>query len=223
MNSPNSYIDLSHTVEDGLITYKGLPAPIICDFMSHEQSRKHYAEGTEFQIGKIEMVGNSGTYIDAPFHRYSDGYDIADLKLEQLTNLEGIIINVPHQHTKEINASYFQNHQLKGKAVLVYTGWSEFWNTDTYFENHPHLTADAAHYLLNQQVKLVGIDSLNIDNIKTGERPVHSTLLGNNILIVEHLCNLADIPKNQPFLFQAIPPKIKGASSFPVRAFVQLT
>ena len=222
MQNTNQLIDLSHTIEEGLITYKGLPAPIICDFMSREESRQHYAEGTEFQIGKIEMVGNSGTYIDAPFHRYADGEDIANLLLEQLTFLQGIVISIPYQTTRTIDASYFQGLELKGKAVLVHTGWSELWKTDAYFENHPHLTADAADYLLAQKVKLVGIDSLNIDDTKGGERPVHSTLLKYNILIVEHLCNLQAIPVGQSFYFHAVPPKIKGASSFPVRAFAQL-
>lgn len=222
MENTNRLIDLSHTIEEGLITYKGLPAPIICDFMSREESRKHYAEGTEFQIGKIEMVGNSGTYMDAPFHRYVDGKDIADLLLEQLTFLQGIIVSIPYQITKRIAASYFQGFNLKKKAVLVHTGWSKHWKTDAYFEDHPHLTANAAQYLLDQKVCLVGIDSLNIDDTQGDERHVHSTLLKHDILIVEHLCNLEAIPKGQAFYFHAIPPKIKGVSSFPIRAFAQL-
>ena len=85
-------IDVSHTVEDGMITYKGLPAPIICDFLSREASRARYAEGTEFQIGKIEMVANTGTYIDSPFHRYAHGCDLSELKLEALAHLDCVVV-----------------------------------------------------------------------------------------------------------------------------------
>ena len=214
-------IDLSHTIENGLITYKGLPAPIICDYLSREQSRKVYEEGTEFQIGKIEMVANTGTYIDCPFHRYEHGKDFAALPPQLFTDIEGIRISVPYHRQKAIDASYFANVMLKGKAVLVYTGWSEHWRTDTYFENHPYLTEDAAIFLRDKGVRLVGIDSHNIDDTAKRSRPVHSTLLAKEIFIVEHLCNLDQIPSDG-FSFTALPPKLKGIGTFPVRAIAKL-
>jgi len=215
-------IDLSHTIENGLITYKGLPATIICDFLSREKSREFYEEGTEFQIGKIEMVGNSGTYIDCPFHRYADGKDLSEIALDKFADLDALVIT--HDYLKNglaIDKQVFQNLHLQGKAVLVHTNWSQKWNTDAYFENHPHLTKDAAEYLVQQKVKLVGIDSYNIDSTKTNQRPVHSILLKNEILIVEHLTNLNQLPSNT-FTFSAVPPKIKGMGTFPVRAFARI-
>lgn len=220
-NRPCQLIDLSHTIEHGLITYKGLPAPIICDYLSREKSKEIYAEGTQFQIGKIEMVSNTGTYLDCPFHRYEDGADLSQIELEQFTDLPGLVVRVPHQQTKAIDETFFANHELRGRAVLVHTGWDEYWNSDPYFENHPYLTAGAAAYLQKCGVKLVGIDSMNIDNTQSNTRPVHSTLLGANILIVEHLCNLALIP-NEGFTFSAIPPKFKGVGTFPVRALAKI-
>lgn len=210
-------IDLSHTIENGLVTYKGLPAPVICDYLSREQSRNIYEEGTEFQIGKIEMVANTGTYIDCPFHRYEYGKDFAALPAELFTDIEGIKVNVPYQRQKAIDASYFTNLELKGRAVLVHTGWSEHWRTDTYFENHPYLSEDAAIFLKDQGVRLVGIDSHNIDDTAKKSRPVHSTLLAQEIFIIEHLCNLDQLPSNG-FSFTALPPRIKGLGTFPVRA-----
>lgn len=210
-------IDLSHTIENGLVTYKGLPAPVICDYLSREQSRNIYEEGTEFQIGKIEMVANTGTYIDCPFHRYEYGKDFAALPAELFTDIEGIKVNVPYQQQKAIDASYFTNLELKGRAVLVHTGWSEHWRTDTYFENHPYLSEDAAIFLRDQGVRLVGIDSHNIDDTAKKSRPVHSTLLAQEIFIIEHLCNLDQLPSNG-FSFTALPPRIKGLGTFPVRA-----
>lgn len=210
-------IDLSHTIENGLVTYKGLPAPVICDYLSREQSRNIYEEGTEFQIGKIEMVANTGTYIDCPFHRYEYGKDFAALPAELFTDIEGIKVNVPYQQQKAIDASYFTNLELKGRAVLVHTGWSEHWRTDTYFENHPYLSEDAAIFLKDQGVRLVGIDSHNIDDTAKKSRPVHSTLLAQEIFIIEHLCNLDQLPSNG-FSFTALPPRIKGLGTFPVRA-----
>ncbi len=213
-------IDLSHTVEDGLITYKGLPAPIICDYLSREASRKVYAEGTEFQIGKIEMVSNTGTYLDSPFHRYADGKDLSNLSLEQLAHLDGLLIHVPPTSGRIIDESWFAGLDVRGKAVLIHTGWSRHWKTDQYFEGHPYLTEAAAQALKSGGATLVGIDTYNIDDITDGRRPVHTVLLGADILIVEHMCNLESIPADRSFRFYAVPVKVKAFGTFPVRAFV---
>lgn len=215
------YVDLSHVIYDGLITYKGLPAPIICDYLSREDSRSRYAEGTEFQIGKIDMVTNTGTYIDCPFHRYEDGKDLSEVDLESFVDIEGIVIRADYKNGLAITAEAFKNKELRNRAVLVHTGWDEHWATDKYFENHPYLTEDAAIYLRDCGVKLVGIDSHNIDYTGIGTRPVHSTLLKAEILIAEHLCNLKNIP-DEGFTFSAVPPKFKGAGTFPVRAFAKI-
>jgi kynurenine formamidase len=214
-------IDLSHTIEHGLVTYKGLPAPIICDYLSREDSKKRYAEGTEFQIGKIEMVANTGTYLDCPFHRFAHGKDLSEVGLEAFTDLDAIVFTVPFSQTLEITEAHFKNVDVKNKAVLVHTGWDKHWNTDKYYENHPYLTEGAAKYLRDNGAKLVGIDSHNIDNTTGNTRPVHTTLLGADILIVEHLCNLNSLPKDG-FTFSAVPPKFKGVGTFPVRAMAKV-
>ncbi|MCF0073769.1 cyclase family protein [Dyadobacter sp. CY261] len=216
---PEQLVDLSHTIFDGLITYKGLPAPIICDFLSRENSKGKYEEGTEFQIGKIEMVSNTGTYIDCPFHRFAHGKDLSEVGLEAFANLESITIDATG--VMEIGIEYFRNLEVRGKAVMVKTGWSNNWNTDAYYENHPFLTRETAEYLRDCGVKLVGIDSHNIDDTRGNSRPVHTILLGAEILIVEHLCNLEQLPESG-YLFSAVPPKFKGVGTFPVRAFAAL-
>ena len=215
------FIDLSHIVEAGMITYKGIPAPIICDFLSREASRNTYAEGTEFHIGKIELVANTGTYIDSPFHRFADGNDLSELTLTQIAELEGIMIRHDLAQGRAIDVAAFAGLDLKGKAVLVNTNWAQHWRTDHYFEGHPHLTAAAAEYLVQAQVTLVGIDSYNIDSTDDGTRPVHTILLGNNIPIVEHLCQLDQLP-SQGFHFSAVPVKVKQFGTFPVRAYARL-
>jgi len=212
-------IDLSHTIFDGLITYKGLPAPIICDYLSREQSKANYEQGTEFQIGKITMVTNTGTYIDCPFHRFEHGKDLSEVALEQFADLDAITINA--KDVIEIGKEYFVGKELRNKAVLVFTNWAKHWNTEHYFENHPYLTEEAAQYLKECQVKLVGIDSHNIDDTRGKSRPVHTTLLGAEILITEHLCNLDKLPVSG-YKFNAVPPKFKGAGTFPVRAYASL-
>jgi kynurenine formamidase len=215
-DSPN-LIDLSHTVEHGLVTYKGLPAPIICDYLSREASRKFYAAGTEFQIGKIEMVANTSTYLDSPFHRYAEGKDLSQLELSKLANPPGVKVSCKDKQA--IDSSCFpRGVDLAGKAVLVETGWSRHWNTAQYFEGHPFLTEDAATLLAGSGAALVGIDSHNIDDIQDLRRPVHSILLGREIPIVEHMTNLARLPENG-FRFFAVPVKVKGFGTFPVRAF----
>lgn len=217
----NRLIDLSHVIEDGMITYKGLPAPIICDFLSREESKKRYEPGTEFQIGKIEMVSNTGTYIDCPFHRYVDGEDLSQVSIDRFAELEALLVNVDLKKGNGIGKEVFEGLKLKGKAVLVNTNWSKHWRTDAYFEDHPFLTEEAAIFLRDAGVKLVGIDSHNIDNTKIKSRPVHTTLLKAGILIVEHLCNLDQIPKGK-FVFNAVPPKFKGVGTFPVRAYARM-
>lgn len=211
-------IDLSHTVEHGLVTYRGLPAPVICDYLTREASRQHYAEGTEFQIGKIEMVANTGTYLDSPFHRYADGADLSELSLSSLANLDGVLLQVAGRSEKKIDVEAFRSLSVRGRAVLIHTGWDAHWATESYFENHPFITRDAAQFLADEGAALVGIDSLNIDSIDDKQRPAHTILLRNGIPIVEHLCNLQALPTSG-FKFFAVPVKVKSFGTFPVRAF----
>ncbi len=211
------FIDVSHVVEHGMVTYPGIPAPSISEYLSREASRPHYAEGTTFQIGKIDMVANTGTYIDAPFHRYHKGKDLSELDLATLANLSGIVFRADPA-SRVINPAIFEGKELKGKAVLIHTGWDNRWRTDSYFVEHPFLTEETARYLIASNVALVGIDSLNIDDTENPARPVHSILLEAGIPIVEHLCNLEALP-DDGFRFFAVPVKIKEFGSFPVRAF----
>jgi len=217
-STSRNFVDLSHTVEHGMVTYKGLPAPIICEYMSREQSRQHYAEGTAFHIGKIEMVANTGTYIDAPFHRYAKGEDLSELPLTSLADLDGLVVRVRERSRRAIGRQAFESHDVMGKAVLIHTGWDAHWRTDQYFEGHPFLTRDAAQHLSQAGAALVGIDSLNIDDTADGSRPAHTILLGAGIPIVEHLRGLEHLPE-RGFKFFAVPVKVKGLGSFPVRAF----
>ena len=213
------YIDLSHTIFDGLVTYKGLPAPIVCDFLSREESRKHYDTGTEFHIARIDMVANTGTYMDCPFHRFANGKDFSQIKLEAFTDLGGITIQATKTHA--IGVDHFLDKPLTNRAVLIHTGWAKHWNTESYFEGHPFLTEEAAIYLRDAGVRLVGIDSYNIDDTTGKTRPAHTALLSADILIVEHLTNLDKLPESG-FTFSAIPPKFQGVGSFPIRAFAKL-
>jgi kynurenine formamidase len=211
-------IDVSHTIESGMITYRGLPAPVVCDFLSREASRKVYAPGVEFHIGRIDMVANTGTYLDSPFHRYADGLDLAGLPLERSADLPGLVVRIDAAKGRAVTPAAFARLDVRGKAVLVQTGWDAHWRTDQYFEGHPYLTADAAAYLVASGATLVGIDSLNIDDTADLARPVHSTLLGAGIPIVEHLTGLARLPE-RGFRFFAAPVKVTGMGTFPVRAF----
>jgi len=210
-------IDVSHTVKDGMQSYKGLPVPIICDYLSREASKSHYEEGTSFQIGVVTMCANTGTYVDVPFHRYEDGEDLSEIALSSLANLDGIKITIP-KNTKCIDLEHIQGFNIKGKAVLIETSWSRHWGTDIYFEDPPYVTEQAAIYMQQKGVVFVGIDSYNIDDIKGKSRPCHSILLKHGILICEHMTNLDELPSDN-FKFFAVPVKMKGMGTFPVRAF----
>lgn len=209
-------IELNHIIEDGMVTYKGLPAPIICDFLSRPDSRSNYDAGTEFQIGKITMVSNTGTYLDTPFHRYADGDDLAAVALDRVAGLPGCVVRIADARVA-LDRDIFAALDVKGRAVLVHTGWDRHWRTDAYFENHPFLTAAAAAHLRDAGAALVGIDSHNIDDTTGRARPVHTILLGAGIPIVEHMTGLAQLP-DADFQFHAAPPRVKGMGTFPVRA-----
>ena len=214
------YIDLSHTIEHGQVTYPGMPATHICDYLSRERSREIYEPGTEFHIGRIDMIANTGTYIDCPSHRYEDGKDLSQIRPEDCADLDAIVVRVDAS-VSAIGDEYFRDLELRGRAVLVHTGWDRHFATPAYGVGHPFLTEAAAVWLRDCGVRLVGIDSMNIDDTRGKSRPVHSTLLGAGILIVEHLRNLAALP-DSGFRFSAVPPKVKGMGTFPVRALAKI-
>ncbi|HKR13461.1 MAG TPA: cyclase family protein [Pyrinomonadaceae bacterium] len=210
------FVDLSHTVEHGMITYKGLPAPVISDFMSRENSRSHYEEGTEFNIAKIEMVANTGTYLDSPFHRYARGKDLSQLDLNLIADVPAIVVRCSD---RVIGEEALDGLDIAGRAVLFHTGWDAHWRTETYWNGeHPFLTEGAANHLVESGAAIVGIDSYNIDSITDGRRPAHSILLGNDIAIVEHLRGLGELPDSGSRFF-AVPVKVRQFGTFPVRAF----
>jgi kynurenine formamidase len=211
-------IDLSHRIEDGMVTYKGLPAPHICDFWDRESSAANYDDGSTFQIGRIDMVANTGTYLDTPFHRYAEGDDLAAVALERLAGLDGLCVRAG---AMEAGAELFEGLDVAGKAVLVHTGWDRHWRTDAYHSDHPFLAEAAARLLAERGAALVGIDSYNIDDTRTRRRPVHTLLLGAGTLIVEHMTRLGELPPSG-FRFTAAPPKVAGMGTFPVRAFAEL-
>jgi kynurenine formamidase len=218
-NAPVKFIDVSHTVEKDMVTYKGIPGPLISDYRSREASRDYYADGTEFHIGKIEMIATTGTYIDSPFHRFPDGKDLSELPLDGLANLPGVCISA--EQLRAIGPASFYGKNVAGKAVLVRTGWSRHWLRETYFDDPPFLTQEAAELLVKNKAALVGIDSMNIDDIHDKTRPVHTLLLRVNIPIIEHLTSLSELPEEGFRLF-AVPVKIKSFGSFPVRAFAMV-
>lgn len=195
-------------------TYKGLPGPMICDYLAREASRGLYAGDTTFQIGRIDMVSNTGTYLDTPFHRYEDGADLAEVPLASVTQLPGLVVR---SDALAIGPEAFAGRVIAGKAVLVQTGWDRHWRTAAYFSGHPFLTEEAALFLRKSGAALVGIDSHNIDDTSGKARPVHSVLLRAGIPIVEHLTNLGQLP-DEGFVFNAPPPRVKGMGTFPVRA-----
>ncbi len=211
-------VDLSHVIEHGMVTYLGLPAPHICDFWTREGSAANYDDGSSFQIGRIDMVANTGTYLDSPFHRYADGKDLAQLPLEWLAQLPGIVVRRPHGQGIATDAADLAELDIRGRAVLIHTGWDEHWRSEAYATNHPFLTAAAAQWLVEQGAALVGIDSYNIDDTRGRGRPVHTRLLGAEIPICEHMRGLDQLP-DTGFRFSAVPPKVAGMGTFPVRAF----
>jgi len=214
-------VDLSHVITDGMVTYKGLPGPHICDFISREQSAANYDDGSTFQIGRIDMVANTGTYIDVPSHRFADGKDLSEVGIEALAHLPAIVVRQPFESGLAIDVAAFGGLDVRGCAVLVATGWDRHWGSDAYYHDHSFLTLAAAELLVSAGAALVGIDSHNIDDTRVRTRPVHTALLGAGIPICEHITNLGSLP-DSGFRFSAAPPKVEGMGTFPVRAYAVL-
>jgi len=214
-------IDLSHTIEHGMITYAGLAPPVISDFLSRQASRARYAMGTEFHIGRIDMVANTGTYLDAPWHRFADGGDVSAIPLDSVADLPAVVLRAGQR--RAIDGASMRGLDLRGKALLIHTGWSRHWRTDAYYNNqHPYVTRDAAAMLAKSGARIVGIDSYNIDDTADPTRPTHTALLRAGIFIVEHLTNMEALPDSDPIRFFAVPVKVRGLGSFPVRAFAMV-
>ena len=214
-------VDLSHVIEHGMTTYPGLPGPQICDFWTREASAANYDDGSTFQIGRIDMVANTGTYLDCPFHRFADGKDLAEMPLESVAELPGVVVRQLWDRDIAVDVPAFEALDVRGKAVLVHTGWDRHWRTERYGKEHSFLTAAAADWLAEHGAALVGIDSNNIDDTRERRRPVHTRLLGAEIPICEHMTGLGQLP-DQGFRFTAAPPKVRGMGTFPVRAYALL-
>lgn len=216
---PGRVVDLSHRIHAGLVTYPGLPAPAIRPFLTREDSRARYAPGTEFAMDVIELIGNTGTYLDSPFHRYAEGPDLAGLELATLVDLRAEVLHLTDLTTRGIPAGVFLDRDVRGAAVLLHTGWDRHFGTPEYGSGSPYLEAEAVELLVDRGAALVGIDALNIDDTESGgARPAHSGLLAAGIHVVEHLTRLGELPARGA-RFTAAPPAISGFGTFPVRAF----
>jgi kynurenine formamidase len=218
---PRRLIELSHQIRHGMVTYPGLPGPEISDYLPREASPARYGPGTEFHIGRISMVANTGTYLDSPFHRFAGATDVAGLPLHSVADLDSVVVRIGAGR-RAVDHDALAIHDVRGRAVLVHTGWDRYWGSDRYGTGNPFLTAPAADWLAGQQAGLVGIDSVNIDDTSDPSRPVHTALLAAGIPIVEHLCGLDLLPPSG-FRFHAAPPPVVGIGTFPVRAYAVLT
>jgi len=234
--SSRRLIDLSHVIRHGMVTYPGLPGPEITPHLTRESSRGVYEQGTEFAIDRISMVGNTGTYLDSPFHRYSGGRDLAQLDLASVADLPVVVgrfagridMNINTDINRDINrginrgidAPDLQGMDVAGRAVLLHTGWDRHFGTEEYGSPAPYLTEAGASWLAEHGARLVGIDSVNIDDTAGARtRPAHSLLLAADIPVLEHLTRLAEVPDLDARL-HAAPPAVAGFGTFPVRAYV---
>ncbi len=211
-------IDLSHEIVDGMVTHPGIPAPTISTFLTHEASAARYAPGTTFEIGRIDLVANTGTYLDTPAHRFAGRADLSDLGLATVVDLDGVVVDVRDRAERAIEPDVFAGIDVAGRAVLVATGWDRHWGTDAYLTDNPFLTEAAARHLVESGAALIGIDSLNVDSLADPRRPAHTAILEASVPLVEHLTGLDRLPPDG-FRFFAVPPRIRGMATFPVRAF----
>jgi len=213
-------VELNHVLEDGMRAYPGLPRPKIGAFLDHEASRPHYDGQAEFYLGQVDMVCNLGTYLDSPYHRHRDRSDLSQIPLEKVAGVPGIVLDAAASTDRSIAVDCSAS-ELRGRAVLIRTGWDRHWGTDAYWQPGPFLAAGSVDLLIHGGATLVGVDFWNVDDTGDPSRPAHTRLLAEGILIVEHLCNLSALPRTG-FRFSAVPLRIVRGASFPVRAFAEI-
>ena len=216
-----TFIELSHPIEAGMQTYPGLPEPRAEILFDHEASRPRYEGKAEFLIASLHLCGNTGTYVDSPFHRFRGGADLSCLPLDRLAHLPLAVVDAERNVGRGISQRAFEGLDVRGRAVLIHTGWSRHWRTAAYFEPNPHLTADACQWLRDQGAAFAGIDSVNIDDMQDQARPAHTLLLGAGIPVCEHMTHLAALRGGGGRL-HAVPIAWRGGATFPVRAYVVL-
>jgi arylformamidase len=221
MGSSRRMIDLSHPIVEGMTTYPGLPGPELSDHLTRDAAEERYGPGVTFHVGRISLVANTGTYVDSPWHRYPDGADLAGLRLDQVADLEGVVLDVVGRDRREVGVDDVRGLDVGGRALLVHTGWDRHWRTPAYGLDAPFVTRRAVEWLVEQQVALVGIDSVNIDDTDDPSRPAHSLLLAADIPVVEHLRGLEQLP-GEGFRFHAVPPPVERFGTFAVRAYAVL-
>lgn len=214
------FVELNHVLEDGMKAYPGLPSPKIGAFLDHETSRVHYSDQAEFYLGRVDMVCNLGTYLDSPYHRHRDRADLSQVPLERVSGLPGIVLDAAPSPDRSI-ALDCSPSELRGRAVLIRTGWDRRWGTEAYWEPGPYLSGGFLDLLISAKATMVGVDFWNVDDTQDPSRPAHTRLLAEGVLIVEHLCNLSTLPRTG-FRFSAVPLRIVRGASFPVRAFAEI-
>jgi arylformamidase len=214
-------VDLTQPIDESIPMFPGLPGLELSTVLSREASRAHYAEGVEFLIQRYAITGNSGTYMDTPYHRYPHGLDLATLPLESTVGLPGVRIDARDAMTsgrRRIDESFLNGTDVRGKAVLCWTGWDDRWPGDDYLEPNPFLCRELATNLIAGGAVLVGIDTWNIDDTEDMSRPAHSVLLSHGIPIVENLCGLGNLSM-EGFQFSAAPLPVRRGTAIPVRAY----
>jgi arylformamidase len=214
------FIELNHVIENGMPAYPGIPGPRIFALLDHGASREHYEGMAEFYLGRADLSGNTGTYLDSPFHRDPDGADLSELPLSAVAGLEAVVIDAEMTDRRSVDVELVAAN-VGGRAVLVRTGWDRNWGSDEYWTFGPHLSAEAVRVLAGARPALVGVDFSNVDDTNDPSRPAHTRLLRSGILILEHLCNLDDLPEKGALLY-AVPLRISGGASFSVRAFAEV-
>ncbi len=212
-------VDLSHTIDDGMPVYPGIPAPVIGAILDHDSSRQRYEGKAEFLLGTFELPGNTGTYLDAPFHRYRDGDDLASVSLDRIASVPALVVDAPAEY-RPVEVG-LDEEAARGRAVLVRTGWDRRWGTEAYWEPGPYFSKNGVERLAGLAPVLVGVDFANVDDTGDMSRPAHTILLAAGVIIVEHLTGLDALP-HSGFTFSAVPPPIVRGASFPVRAFAEV-
>jgi kynurenine formamidase len=167
----------------------------------------------------VDVRGRVATCLHAPFHRFEHGDDLSRIPLAAVAGIPGIVVDAsaqPGALTLELD-----EETVRDRAVLIRTGWDERWGTARYWQPGPYLAVETLDLLLSGGSALVGVDFWNVDDTADLASQARTRLLRAGVLVVEHLCNLRGLP-GEGFRFFAVPLRIAGGASFPVRAFAEL-
>ena len=204
-------IDLTHYISEDMPVYPGTETPKLKIANTYEKDG--------FKETLMVMYTHTGTHMDPPAHIYEGKTTLDEFPIEQFIG-KALVIDCSDVNEGDKIQMRHINQELADKAdfLLFYTGWDKYWGTDKYFGDYPYMNEEVVDYIIKQDLKGVGLDTIGIDPISDDKLTIHKKIFtSNEMVVIENLMNLDKLGKLL-FTFIALPLKHVDADGSPIRA-----